>query len=234
MFAYAGNSHDELLNLFRALKQSAKNDEVARGLGKNAVHKDGWGYVIINVNRVVYKRSGDPIFLEDLRPPSLSGPFLAVFHARQASPQSPTGAFFSHPFSRETLGKVLFLAHNGSISKQKLPTLGISLDYSEYVDSEAALELLEQRGIQSGVNYLKEIATGLLNLFIIEINKVDRVASLYFFNYSTQLDEYGRFYEGETSSGRFVFSSTLKLHGVDGTQAKSGELVKMADITLKS
>ncbi len=68
MFAYAGNSPEELLNLFIALKQSAKNDEVARGLGKNPVHKDGWGYVILNANRVVYRKMSKkaPTFGEEM------------------------------------------------------------------------------------------------------------------------------------------------------------------------
>ncbi|MCY0884114.1 MAG: class II glutamine amidotransferase [Acidianus infernus] len=225
MFAYVGDSKEELTKLYEALKESAKNDIIASKYGLNPVHGDGWGYVIYDGERIYFYKSKNPIFNESLILPSIEGKFYAIFHARQATDKSTVSARFAHPFYGDDENYFYFFAHNGSVDKEKLAQV-LNFQGQTTIDSELALKFLIKNGLDKGIDLLmKDYTKSALNVFILRISRSDGSAELYYVNYYTRKDrsEYYKFYKNENA----VFSSTLAYYGIRGVEVEEGKLLRL-------
>ncbi|WP_236752112.1 class II glutamine amidotransferase [Acidianus sp. HS-5] len=224
MFAYVGDSGEELTKLYETLKESAKNDVIASKFGLNPVHGDGWGYVIYDGERIYLYKSKNPIFVESLVLPSIEGRFYAIFHARQATDKSTVSSRFSHPFYADNEDYFYFFAHNGSVDKEKLAK---DLNFQgTTIDSELALKFLIKNGLEKGIELLmREYTKSALNVLILRVSRSDGSAELYYVNYYTRKDrsEYYKLYKSENA----VFSSTLSIYGIKGNEVEEGKLLKL-------
>jgi predicted glutamine amidotransferase len=226
MFAYSGDSRNDLEMLHAALKSSAEDDSTITW-SDDRQHRDGWGCVIFTKNDLIYYRSETPIFDdESFEIPEFSGAVHAIFHARKASPNTPVGAsIFSHPFTASIESKLIFLAHNGGIRGPRMNNL---------VDSELALKVIAEAGsLEKSLPELKSRTATALNLMLLSIDRASRKAELKCFNYWVKegRDEYYRMYSRRMSGGSAVFSSTLKT-SIGGTACKTGKIISMGRANL--
>ncbi len=226
MFAYTGNSYNELISLYTALKKSAKNDVIGDRIGIND-HKDGYGYVIYNNGKIINWRSDAAIYSENPVIPELSGNIYAIFHARKAS-DIHMGVFYSHPLSVSTGDKVIFLAHNGLADSEKLMK-ELKLN-GEFSDSELVLEYIKQNGISSVEKIENSFTKSALNLLILDLNKINGKAIIYALNFykNPVRKEYSDMFISNLKNGRAIISSTLKCYGIPASeQMEYGKLISI-------
>ena len=236
MFAYTGDSREDLTRLVSALSEAAKRDTVAEKVPlKDTVHDDGWGFAVYSKRGLTYHRSGRPIFREDLALPPTDGEIFAVFHAKQATPGNPVGERFSHPFLAETDNGLVLLAHNGSVYKDRLAErLHFAGDLSRITDSELVLKYAVQRGLTAASTDLEDCteANSALDLLVLEIGD-NRQADMFvkhFYRKEGRLDKtryYDLCYE-DLRGGRAVFSSTLNDYGLSGKPMGQDGLVPLS------
>lgn len=227
MFAYKGNSIDDLDKLYKALTESARNDKIGSKFGYNN-HPDGFGYVIYNGNSIYYYRSEKPIYEEDIKLPEISGNIYAIFLARKASGKKHMGVMYSHPFMDDYGNNLLFMAHNGSVSEDNLK---IKLNYKYNAsDTELALYFISKYGIDSVYDLMNNYTESSLNLLILSISKINKETSLYYLNYYKNKEkyEYSDMYKAKLNRGEAIISSTLRLYGIDTDEKiEFGKLLKL-------
>ncbi|MFP3260909.1 MAG: class II glutamine amidotransferase [Sulfolobus sp.] len=218
MLAYHGNNKAELERLVGCLIRAANKDPLRNGVK----HGDGWGIVAIDSEGIIYYRSKNPIYTEANLLTSLigklKGEFKVIIHARQASDKSLVSSYYSHPYMDYNDKFIIYLAHNGSIDKDKLSS-SLGIDASKMVDSELALKYILLKGLDS-VKELESYTQTALNLFLLVIRRgKDPIsAKLYYYNYYKKLgDEYYKLYV----NGNAVYSSSLAYTGCErGNEAK--------------
>ncbi len=222
MFAYAGDSRKDLQLLVSALRKAAEKDTTAERVPlKEIVHPDGWGFALYSNRGMAYYRSDQPIFKENVILPPTDGKVYAIFHARKASKGNPVKTRFSHPFFGTTENSFIFLAHNGSLDKERLArTLGLTGDA---IDSELALKYAMQKGLAATSNDLEDYTkmNSALNLLVLEIRKDggEEVFLKQFYRKEGGKLDKTRYYEichENLRGGRAVFSSTLNDYGFSG------------------
>ncbi len=222
MFAYAGNSREDLEQLLGALRKAAERDTTAERVPmKDIVHPDGWGFALYSNRGLAYYRSDQPIFKEDVVLPPTDGEVYAIFHARKASKGSPVKKRFSHPFFGDTGNSFILLAHNGSLDKDRLArTLAFT---GETIDSELILKYAVQKGLAAASNDLEDYTkmNSALNLLVLEIRKDggEEVFLKQFYRKEGGKLDKTRYYEichENLRGGRAVFSSTLNDYGFSG------------------
>ncbi len=124
MIGFVSSDQISVLPYFNALINQAQ-------YGKNAPHKDGWGFSTYAEGEFDFKKSLKPVFEDKYMGPSRA--FAAVFHARQASPSTKIVYQNAHPFIFQRDQKIWSFAHNGTINN--LPeSLGNELDSKIYVN----------------------------------------------------------------------------------------------------
>ena len=120
MLAYVGEDREELRELLNCLIEAARNDPL-----NGFVHGDGWGLVAYTDNGLLlHYRSGKPIYDEgdvaNKLVDMLSGRMWVIIHARRATDPILINAIFSHPYLESTPSELIYIAHNGSIDKERL------------------------------------------------------------------------------------------------------------------
>jgi len=254
MFAYVGDSRDDLTKLVSALRLAAEYDQLSLGAaGKQ--HRDGWGFVLYSEKGVelAYHRSPRPIFLrgecEESAVPRFDGKVFALFHARRASPRGPRGRLeFSHPFRGVSQGGgLLFLAHNGALRRGSA-SLGPPrpADARPMVDSEIGLHYIIQRMRSGGdlgraTRSLEDLTRprSALNLLILQLPRT-RGPELFVKNFyrqdpsdSTDRTLYYQMCHQRMAGGVAVFSSTLtrsRPEFENATPMETDQLVSLGDI----
>lgn len=234
MFAYVGTSREDLERLVDGLRRAAERDTTAEKVPmKDNVHPDGWGFALYSSRGLAYYRSNRPIFKEDVTLPPTDGKVYAIFHARKASKGSPVKTRFSHPFLGQTENSFVFLAHNGSLDKERLArTLGSTGDA---VDSDLALKYALQKGLVAAANDLEDYTkmNSALNLLVLEIGK-DGGAEVFVKQFYRKEDgklDKTRYYEvchEDLPGGRAVFSSTLNDYGFSGKPLLQAGLISIS------
>jgi predicted glutamine amidotransferase len=236
MFAYAGDSREDLTQLVGALSEAAKRDTVAEKVPlKDTVHDDGWGFAVYSKRGLTYHRAGRPIFREDVALPPTEGEILAVFHARQATPGNPVGERYSHPLLAETHNGLTLLAHNGSLCKDRLAErLHFAGNLDRITDSELILRYAVQKGLTAAARDLEDCieTNSALNLLILEIgdNRQAGIFVKHFYRKEGRLNK-TRYYElcyEDLAGGRAVFSSTLNDYGFSGKPMAENGLVSLS------
>ncbi|WP_160164865.1 class II glutamine amidotransferase [Candidatus Acidianus copahuensis] len=200
---------EDLQSLYLALSESAKNDNIAKNFGINPVHGDGWGYVIYNRQTIYTYKTEKPIFSDSISIPTITGEFLAIFHARQASDKTTVSSIFSHPFFGSDQRYLYFFAHNGHISEESLMK---ELNFSgKTTDSEMALQYITRKGLEKALPELERMTLSALNILILRIDKSNGNAEVFYENYylNKERSEYYDMFEVKLSKGNAVVSSTL-------------------------
>ncbi len=227
MFAYKGNSMDELNKLYKALIESARNDAIGSKFGYGN-HPDGFGYVIYNKSDICYYRSEKPIYEENVKLPEIKGDIYAIFLARKASGKKHIGVVYSHPFMDNYGENVIFMAHNGLVSEDKLK---IKLNYKyDASDTELALYYISKYGIESVYELMNNYTESSLNLLMLSISKINKETSLYYLNYykNKEKSEYSDMYRAKLNHGEAIISSTLRLNGITTDEKiEFGKLLKL-------
>ncbi|MCI2414721.1 MAG: class II glutamine amidotransferase [Candidatus Aramenus sp.] len=226
MFAYVGESVEDMKLLYSLLVESARKDVIAERLGLNPVHGDGWGLAIYDGERLLHYRSSKPIFEEELPDIEVKGKFYAIFHARQATNKATVSARFSHPFLETNETQLVFLAHNGWVDEERLKEK-LNFRPSITTDSELALKYYTKIG---DVKFLEEVTKSALNLLILKVSRESGEAELLYENYYVRKDrpEYYDMYLWEGKGGIAVMSSTLKYYGnLKVRDVEKGKLLKL-------
>lgn len=211
MFGYTGTGKEDLEKLFEAFRSSAFSDDSSSEIKQ---HPDGWGCVILSDKGLFHYRSSLPVYEDSFRIPDIGGKFLAVFHARKASKNSPVGSqMYSHPFSHYGNSRVVFLAHNGSLAGQ----------YPGKVDSEVALDIVSSSDgdLAKAEDELKRRMKSAVNMLVLSFEKEKPGdATLKYLNFWNRSEE-DRFYQMYTvrmENGSAVMSSTIASRlGIAGT-----------------
>ncbi|MFB6490115.1 MAG: class II glutamine amidotransferase [Thermoproteus sp. AZ2] len=196
-------------DLDRALKLSAQRDPLAPRASPDRPfqHKDGWGYAVYLLNgSIAYYRSGRPIWDDPHIPPiGLAG----VVHARAASGGEPLGAAYAHPFLAYTRdGHLLFVAHNGSVDKQRLAA-ELGKDPNRYSDSWLLALFLADRwdNPDAALEEALKYRLTALNLGILEVGPEGPKA--YAYSYFEGGGEYYKLYIVRGRGWAAAVSSTL-------------------------
>ncbi|QXJ32523.1 Uncharacterized protein J5U21_02174 [Saccharolobus shibatae] len=222
MLAYNGDDKEHLRRLTNCLVKASLNDPLA-----NETHGDGWGIVAITSNNLIHYRSLLPIFKDENLEKILNlldGEMKVIIHARQASDKKLVSPYYSHPYLESTPKSTLFLAHNGTVDKYKLGSM-LGIDPTHMVDSELVAKYLATYDVKEVVK-LQDFTQSALNLLIMEINRIDRSSTIYFYNYYrkdriTRKEEYYKLYFNKGA----VYSSSLAYAGCEkGEEVKFGNL----------
>ncbi|WP_218258186.1 class II glutamine amidotransferase [Saccharolobus shibatae] len=222
MLAYNGDDKEHLRRLTNCLVKASLNDPLA-----NETHGDGWGIVAITSNNLIHYRSHLPIFKDENLEKILNlldGEMKVIIHARQASDKKLVSPYYSHPYLESTPKSTLFLAHNGTVDKYKLGSM-LGIDLTHMVDSELVAKYLATYDVKEVVK-LQDFTQSALNLLIMEINRIDRSSTIYFYNYYrkdriTRKEEYYKLYFNKGA----VYSSSLAYAGCEkGEEVKFGNL----------
>ena len=240
MFAYVGESREDLEMLVGSLRASARNDTVAARVPfKLSCHPDGWGYVVSSEAGLAYYRSDRPIYEGQPVVPETDGRIHAIFHARKALDGTPVQKRFSHPFMEQTQSDLVFLAHNGSVDKGRLEReLGFS---GSAVDSELALRFaLKTRSLEEGTKELEGYTemNGGLNLLILRVDKNGVDTELFVKQFyrrevgKPDMTDFYQLYYQDLPGGRAVFSSTLRDYGLSGVPVCGSDLAPLSDLDL--
>jgi predicted glutamine amidotransferase len=169
MFAYAGDSREELATLVDRLSQAAEKDKVGMRLGmKKTTHPDGWGFVVRSNLGCQFETFATAIFEDKASSyvPETKGRIHAVFHARRATKGSVNKGS-SQPFFGEAKGKSMYLAHNGSLDMGRLSS---ELKLNGVTDSQMILNHALARGFPVAVSELTKYVdpNSALNLIVLE------------------------------------------------------------------
>ena len=118
-----GEDREELRELLNCLIEAARKDPLRR----NTSHGDGWGLVAYTGNGLLlHYRSGKPIYDESEERIArefvdmLGGKMWVIVHARRATDPVLIDAIFPHPYLESTPGELIYIAHNGSIIRERL------------------------------------------------------------------------------------------------------------------
>jgi predicted glutamine amidotransferase len=235
MFAYVGDSPDDLESLFTALKQASSCDPclIAMRPEETGQHKHGWGYVLRASERLFHYRTHLPVYEDKHRLPETTGEIQAIFHVRLSSGPVVGDAIFSHPYMAVTDRTVIFFAHNGSM-RADLSNI------PNKVDSEWALDqIVKAGGVAQSLALLREHTKSALNLLTLAIDRDKRSAAISYINYyrdrgDAKKDGYYAMYKATMSSGgRAVFSSTLLpllIEGVDQSSKMAVEFDELKEL----
>ncbi|MEZ0319589.1 MAG: class II glutamine amidotransferase [Pyrobaculum sp.] len=202
-----------------ALKQAAKYDPYKPAGDRQ--HGDGWGFVAASPHGYLFYKSNRPAW-EDPTPVPMREAALA--HARAASPGEPKGPQHAHPYAVETPdGRVLFVAHNGSVDKAAL-SHDVGLDSSAYTDSYILAKFLAkrwhdpQKAFEKALPYVKTA----LNVAVLEFPMLDA----YVYTYYRENRQYYALYLVKSGSAVAVVSSTLTRY-VHGEELGNGVFLKL-------
>lgn len=235
MFAYAGDSRNELEDLAGMLLDSARRDRVAEKLGMaKTTHPDGWGYVVCSSLGCRVGKYGTSITGErDVKAhiPPTSGKTLAIFHVRRAT-RGPIGESASQPFWADSSNGTLYLAHNGSLDMDGMrKDLGLTGE----TDSEMTLNYAVRHGLPAAAMDLWKYvdSNSALNLLALERRR-DGTAELYAsWHYKEGSPDITAYYEmmyQHLPHGKAVFSSTLNEYGLKGRPLPQGQLVTVSEL----
>ncbi|ACP37544.1 class II glutamine amidotransferase [Saccharolobus islandicus] len=222
MLAYHGDDKEYLKRLTNCLAKASLNDPLT-----NETHGDGWGIVAIASNNLIHYRSHFPIFKDENLEKILNlldGEMKVIIHARQASDKRLISPYYSHPYLESTPKSILFLAHNGSVDKYKLGNV-LGIDPMLMVDSELVAKYVATYSIKE-IDKLQDVTQSALNLLIMEINRIDRSSTIYFYNYYIKdkikrKEEYYKLYFNKGA----IYSSSLAYTGCEkGEEVKFGNL----------
>jgi predicted glutamine amidotransferase len=236
MFAYVGDSTEDLLTLVKALRASSRRDTIGeKAIPKLNCHPDGWGYVISSEAGLFYFRSDRPMYEEEQVIPQIKGRAYAIFHARKGLDGTPVKRKFSHPFLAQNEESFVFLAHNGSVDKARLVReLGFS---GEAVDSELALRfILQKSSLEEGTKELEDYTekNGGLDLLILQVDKNGEETRLLAKQYYRKepgrpdLTEFYAMYHQYLPGGEAIFSSTLNDYGLSGAPVQGKDLMPVS------
>ena len=140
----------------------------------------------------------------------------------------------SHPYSESNEKKTVFMAHNGSMDRIALSSeLGI-VDGKQMVESEMGLKYIMKNGLcNTTIDKLKQLTVTGLNLLLVEMNRGEDVARLYYVNHYVDKAEggYYKMYSKALPNGKAVFSSTLVDYGLGASDAvEEGKLILFAEL----
>ena len=193
------------IDLSRALKLAARHDPYMPSEKKQ--HGDGWGFAAASRTGFVYYKSGLPAW-EDPTVIPLKETVLA--HVRAASPGEPLGPAHAHPYMIYLPdGRVLFVAHNGSVDKKAMAS-DVGVDPSPYTDSYVLALFLArrweapQRAFEDALRYVKTA----LNVAVLELPGM----TAHIYTHYKGPSEYYALYLIEEGDARAVVSSTLLRH----------------------
>ncbi len=232
MFGYVGDSRKDLERLVEALRMSSKRDTVAESLEMDSVHADGWGFALYSERGLSVHKSKRPVFEDDGAIPKTSGRIYAVFHARMATDKSLVESRFSHPYSGDDESSFVFLAHNGSLKKERLAEkLGFS---GRATDSELAMKYLLRNGLgRSGELESYTTPNSALNLLVLSVGRSGG-AKVYVKHYYRKVEgrkdksRYYAIYHERLSGGKAAFSSTFNDYGFSGRELKRPGLLSVS------
>lgn len=218
MFGYYGMLASDVDALYAGLRNACANDPTLHAVAEGCSrHCHGWGYAIHAENGLFHYRTARSIYEDDAMLPKMEGEIRAIFHGRFASDPDLAGHIFSHPFMAANRREVIFLAHNGGVSPERVQPRN--------VDSEWALEALSRGAdLPAALLKVKAHTNSALNLLTLRIGREKGTpASLQYFHYfkSKEADKaaYYKMFEGTMPGGRALVSSTFTLDG-----GKVGEL----------
>lgn len=205
------------VDLSKALKLAARRDPYS----ERGSHGDGWGFVAAFQYGYIAYKSGKPAWEDPMEIP-LGEAVLA--HARSASPGEPLGAAHAHPYIVTTRnGRVLAIAHNGSVDKWRIPS---SLNPEHFTDSFILANYLAERwddprmAVESALPYVKTA----LNLAILEITPALKA---YVYTYYRDRREYYALYLIRGGGYTAVVSSTLLRYlEVEATELENGTFLE--------
>ncbi|ARM76720.1 class II glutamine amidotransferase [Acidianus manzaensis] len=232
MFAYYGFSSQRVKELFECLKKSASND-----VYYPKPHEDGWGFILLTKDKLIHYRDVNPIFFVDDFPLNLKDEeMMIIVHARQASDKKLVSSFFSHPYLETNEKYIFYLAHNGSVDKEKIAK-ELNIESNYLVDSELLLKYLVQR---ENYDKIKEYTKSSLNIILLKIKRENREAELSFMNYYNEeyiktknVNEkyYVMFYSNK--NGNAVFSSTLAHYCGEGKEVEKGKMIELGKMFIR-
>ena len=229
MLAYVGKDKGKLKKLAQCMILSAKEDPIT-----HESHKDGWGIVAYDGEKMIYYRSVNPIFNESEVLFNLinllNSESKVIIHARLASDKKLVSSYLSHPYMESNENFIIYVAHNGVVDKEELGKV-LNIDSRLMVDSELIGKYVSIHGIEK-VKDLQTYTKSALNLFILKIDRESKEAHLYYYNYYNVNylrkkgvpEEYYYLYRGED----YVFSSSLAYSGCEkGNKVEFGELEEL-------
>ncbi len=219
-----GNISDKFKPIFQSLSDVATGDPLLpENEGKKFSHKDGWGFLNVNKEKIVLSKYSTQLTRETNLPAIFDG--ILMIHARAAAPGEGAGVLNNHPFHAADDRYDVYLAHNGWFDKYKInEMLGyghpelindseiflkfvMSLEGDMNARMKKALEISKENG------YIK----GGANIFVIAINRENLNISVFYHSdvaAGKEFKEYNKLYyiKDERFEGVVSSSVILSMH----------------------
>ncbi|MDA8054747.1 MAG: hypothetical protein M0Z77_03720 [Thermoplasmatales archaeon] len=215
-----GNFEDEFRSIFQSLSDVASEDPLRLDKdGRKLSHKDGWGFLNINKERIVFNRYSTPL-RRDTKVPEISNGII-MMHARAAAPSEGMGVLNNHPFHATDQRYEVYMVHNGWFDKNKInETLGyehpefindteVFLNFVMTIDGDMKTRLAKAMEISKRKEYIK----GGANILVVAVDRrPPNVLSIFYHADNApgkEFKEYNKLYAVKNEKFKGVFSSSI-------------------------
>lgn len=216
MAILSGDYSRDLKSIFNALSDACRDDWLyERVYGKRISHDDGWGYLFMSHDRIIYDRIGNPVFQSQM--PDIPGSGILMIHARKAAEGEPLGVLNCHPHHREDFRGDVYLSHNGAFHKERIGKILGNDVLNTQTDSEFFLELIMskdgttrerfERAVTQAVE--EDLIKTTANLFLAARDKTTGEGEAYYYSTARSRNVYNTLYYVDAGLWRGVFSSTI-------------------------
>ncbi|MEM3830173.1 MAG: hypothetical protein QXP36_13310 [Conexivisphaerales archaeon] len=173
-----GDFKDDFPTIFRSLSDVATEDPLHPKNGdKGFSHKDGWGFLNLNKEKIVLNKYSSPL-TRSTEPPSIFNGVLMV-HVRAAAPNEGVGVLNNHPFHVSDDKYDAYIVHNGWFDKYKINE-SIGYEHPELVnDTEVFINFVMsfkgdmQKRLSEALENAKQkkYLKGGANIFVLAIDR---------------------------------------------------------------
>ncbi len=245
------NDKPILKDLLKSFIKASEEDPYLYSLTekREKSHNDGWGYVLVTLGTedpsIIHYKTKTPVFRDEKGLKQLmdlieedNGIVTGLIHSRKASKGNQTTLIDVHPYHETSIdGSELWLAHNGSIDKQKISD-GNNLERSDSYYLLKHLSSFKKSDIPLELKRLAKTTTvkGGYNLGILAVSSysTDLMITVYNPRYENKAYyNYLKMYEIRGDNSLFVVSSTIhdyyrnyyEGHAIDITEIENGKLI---------
>ncbi|MGC8618422.1 MAG: hypothetical protein ACP5UZ_06770 [Thermoplasmata archaeon] len=206
-------------DIFKSFSDVATEDPLLSKVdGQARGHKDGWGFLNLNKEKIVFSKSFSRLTRDTGTPSVFNG--VVMMHARLAAPNEGMGVLNNHPFHVADERYDVYIVHNGWFDKYKINE-SLGFDRPELInDTEIFIDfVMSQEGnISTRLSRALDISkkegyiNGGANIFVVAVDRETlKISIFYHADVATgkEFKEYNKLYTAGDQNWKGVFSSSI-------------------------